>query len=294
MPDLLSYAEVQKLLKDLPAEQKKLADDLIPGRGHRRHRPARAAGPAQGAGLDPRPAGHPGRHRRGRAALQPGHQAWSSRSARAWPASSASRTAPTTAPLPIITLSPRLGGAPSPTPWSAPARRSSWPWPRRGLQEFIRGVRESLRARGALAGEHGGAADQPAIRPYVRSIVERFRGQTVVMSQNEIHPQARLRTIGIGLAPHFASLRRSLSAFSALTMGSQASGGRYLMAFEHCATEAFREVSSLWIPQMRAFARSLGGDAHRRGRSGQESSCSRPGPPSSYQPRHQHEGLGSS
>src|SRR5690606_22222741 len=30
MPDLLSYAEVQKLLKDLPAEQKKLVDDLIP------------------------------------------------------------------------------------------------------------------------------------------------------------------------------------------------------------------------------------------------------------------------
>ena len=30
MADLLSYAEVQKLLKDLPPEQKKLVDDLIP------------------------------------------------------------------------------------------------------------------------------------------------------------------------------------------------------------------------------------------------------------------------
>src|SRR6185312_2250975 len=30
MPDLLSYAEVQKLLKDLPEGQKKLVDDLIP------------------------------------------------------------------------------------------------------------------------------------------------------------------------------------------------------------------------------------------------------------------------
>src|SRR4029077_547695 len=30
MPDLLSYSEVQKLLKELPAEQKKLADELIP------------------------------------------------------------------------------------------------------------------------------------------------------------------------------------------------------------------------------------------------------------------------
>ncbi|HEY0647468.1 flagellar biosynthesis protein FlhA, partial [Phenylobacterium sp.] len=30
MPDLVTYAEVQKLLKDLPAEQKKLSEDLIP------------------------------------------------------------------------------------------------------------------------------------------------------------------------------------------------------------------------------------------------------------------------
>ena len=39
--------------------------------------------------------------------------------------------------------------------------------------------------------------DCPQIRPYVRSIIERFRGQTVVMSQNEIHPKARLRTVGM-------------------------------------------------------------------------------------------------
>jgi len=30
MPDLLSYAEVQKLLRDLPAEHKKLVDDIVP------------------------------------------------------------------------------------------------------------------------------------------------------------------------------------------------------------------------------------------------------------------------
>jgi flagellar biosynthesis protein FlhA len=35
----------------------------------------------------------------------------------------------------------------------------------------------------------------PLVRPYIRSIVERFRGQTVVLSQNEIHPKARLKTI---------------------------------------------------------------------------------------------------
>ena len=37
----------------------------------------------------------------------------------------------------------------------------------------------------------------PVIRPYVRSIIERFRPQTVVMSQNEIHPKARLKTVGV-------------------------------------------------------------------------------------------------
>jgi DNA-binding MurR/RpiR family transcriptional regulator len=36
----------------------------------------------------------------------------------------------------------------------------------------------------------------PLARPYVRQIIERFRGQTVVMSQNEVHPRARLRTVG--------------------------------------------------------------------------------------------------
>ena len=36
----------------------------------------------------------------------------------------------------------------------------------------------------------------PSIRPFVRSVVERFRPATVVLSQNEIHPKARVRTLG--------------------------------------------------------------------------------------------------
>jgi len=36
----------------------------------------------------------------------------------------------------------------------------------------------------------------PAVRPYVRSIIERFRAMTVVISQNEIHPKARIKTLG--------------------------------------------------------------------------------------------------
>jgi flagellar biosynthesis protein FlhA len=63
------------------------------------------------------------------------------------------------------------------------------------LQDFIRVVREAFE-RAALAGESPVLLTGAQIRPYVRSIIERFRGQTVVMSQNEIHPKARLKTVG--------------------------------------------------------------------------------------------------
>ena len=63
------------------------------------------------------------------------------------------------------------------------------------LQDFIRMVREAF-DRAALGGESPVLLTGPQIRPYVRSIIERFRGQTVVMSQNEIHPKARLKTVG--------------------------------------------------------------------------------------------------
>ena len=47
-----------------------------------------------------------------------------------------------------------------------------------------------------MSGENPVLLTGPQTRPYVRSIIERFRGQTVVMSQNEIHPRAKLRTLG--------------------------------------------------------------------------------------------------
>jgi len=63
------------------------------------------------------------------------------------------------------------------------------------LQDFIRLVRETFE-RAALQGESPVLLTSPMVRPYIRSIVERFRGQTVVLSQNEIHPKARLKTLG--------------------------------------------------------------------------------------------------
>ena len=193
MPDLLSYAEVQKLLKDLPAEQKKLADDLIPsvvsaGTVQRvlqallkeRVSIRDLAAILEGIG---EAAPHTTAVRslveqvRARLAKQ---LCWANRS--------------DDGALAIVSLSPDweqafadslIGSGDDKQLAMAPSK----------LQEFIRSVRDTFE-RVALSGESGVLLTSPGIRPYVRSIVERFRGQTVVMSQNEIHPRARLKTVG--------------------------------------------------------------------------------------------------
>ncbi len=63
------------------------------------------------------------------------------------------------------------------------------------LQEFIAAIRELFDTL-ARSGEIPVILTSPAIRPYVRSIVERFHPQTIVMSQNEIHAKAKIRTLG--------------------------------------------------------------------------------------------------
>ena len=63
------------------------------------------------------------------------------------------------------------------------------------LQEFITILRSTY-DRQALAGDAPVLLTSPGIRPFVRSIVERFRPMTVVMSQNEVHPRAKIKTVG--------------------------------------------------------------------------------------------------
>ena len=63
------------------------------------------------------------------------------------------------------------------------------------LQEFIAVVRETFE-RFAMEGEAPVLLTSPGVRPYVRSIIDRFRPMTVVMSQNEIHPKAKIKTVG--------------------------------------------------------------------------------------------------
>ena len=63
------------------------------------------------------------------------------------------------------------------------------------LQKFISSVRQTFE-RFAVMGEVPVLLTSPGIRPYVRSIIERFRPLTVVMSQAEIHPKAKIKTLG--------------------------------------------------------------------------------------------------
>jgi len=63
------------------------------------------------------------------------------------------------------------------------------------LSEFITIVRERFE-QAAREGEAPVLVTSTGVRPFVRNIVERFRAQTPVMSQAEIHPRVRLKTVG--------------------------------------------------------------------------------------------------
>jgi len=193
MAELLSYAEVQKLLNELNGEEKKLVEELIPTvvtvttlqrvlqsllreKVSIRDLPAILEGLAEAA---PHTTSVTTlvEHVRTRLARQ---LCWANRG--------------DDGALPIITLSPDweqafaeslIGPGEDKQLAMAPSR----------LQDFIRNVRDVFE-RAAMAGENPVLLTGPQVRPYVRSIIERFRGQTVVMSQNEVHPKARLRTVG--------------------------------------------------------------------------------------------------
>jgi flagellar biosynthesis protein FlhA len=194
MADLLSYAEVQKLLKELPGEQKKLVDDLVPGvvsvttiqrvlqallreRVSIRDLPQILEGIAEAAGSNPTVALIT-EHVRSRLARQ---------------LCFANKGDDGT--LAIITLSPDWEAAFADALTGTGDEKQLAMAPSH-LQEFIKSVRENFE-RAGQAGDMPVLLTGPVIRPYVRQIVERFRPQTVVMSQNEIHPKARLKTVGV-------------------------------------------------------------------------------------------------
>jgi len=194
MSDLLSYSEVQKLLKDLPAEQKKLVDDLVPSvvTGTTLQRVLQSllkervsirdlGGILEGlAEAAPHTSSITSLVEAVRARLAR-QLCWQNRA--------------DDGALPIISLSGEWEQAFAES-LIGPGEEKQLAMAPSRLQDFIRAVRETFE-RAALAGDAPVLLTSPAVRPYVRSIIERFRGQTVVMSQNEVHPRARLKTVGM-------------------------------------------------------------------------------------------------
>jgi flagellar biosynthesis protein FlhA len=63
------------------------------------------------------------------------------------------------------------------------------------LSEFVTTVRDRFE-EAARIGEMPVLVTSVGSRPFVRSIIERFRRETPVLSQGEIHPRVRLKTVG--------------------------------------------------------------------------------------------------
>jgi flagellar biosynthesis protein FlhA len=193
MPDLLTYAEVQKLIKDLPAEQKKLSEDLIPNvvtattvvRVLQSLLRERVSIRDLGAILEG--IGEAAPHTSSITLLV--EQVRSKLARQLCYAYRGDDGA-----LPIVTLSAEWENAFADALVGAGDEKQLALAPSR-LQDFIRGIRETFE-RASMAGDSPVLLTSPTIRPYVRSIIERFRGQTPVMSQNEVHPRARLKTVG--------------------------------------------------------------------------------------------------
>ena len=192
MAELLSYAETQKLLDELGAEQQKLIGDMIPSQvsvgtvqrvlqnllGERisiRDLPAILEGISEACGHTRNVAAMT-EHVRTRLARQISHGAINDQGF-----------------VPLVTLSPAWEQAFAEALVGEGEERQLAMEPSR-LQEFIAAVRQAFEQQ-AMAGENSALLTSPAIRPYVRSIIERFRPSTAVLSQNEIHPKVRIKTL---------------------------------------------------------------------------------------------------
>jgi flagellar biosynthesis protein FlhA len=193
MSELLSYAETKKLLDDLPPEHKKLVEELIPSqisvtgvqrvlqtllteRVSIRDLPAILEGIAEAVGHT-KNAMLIAEHVRARLARQLCNQHLSPQGF-----------------LPIIAMSPAWEQTFAESLAGQGEERQLAMAPSQ-LQAFIQTVRDRFDDASAN-GDVPVLLTSPLIRPYVRSIIERFRAQTTVMSQNEIHPSVRLRTMG--------------------------------------------------------------------------------------------------
>jgi flagellar biosynthesis protein FlhA len=193
MSDLLSYGETQKLLKDLPKEQGELVKDIVPGqinvsgiqrvlqlllteRISIRDLSTILEGIADALSFSRNPSSIV-EHVRARLARQICAQNTSFNGY-----------------LPLIALSAKWEQAFAESIIGTGDDRSLAMQPSK-LSEFMNAVRNSFE-QAAREGESPVLVTSASARPFVRSLVERFRAQTTVLSQAEIHPRARLKTVG--------------------------------------------------------------------------------------------------
>ena len=193
MSELLSYGEVQKLIKELPKEQSELIKDIVPAqitisgiqrllqillaeRVSIRDLSTILEGIADGLPAT-RNAAMLAEHVRARLARQ----------------LCAQHVTPG-GTLPIIALTAKWEQAFAESIVGQGDDRNLAMQPSK-LTEFINLVRDKFE-QAAREGEAPVLVTSPAIRPFVRGIIERFRAQTSVLAQSEIHPRARLKTVG--------------------------------------------------------------------------------------------------
>ncbi len=192
MSELLSYAETQKLLDELPQGQQKLVSDLIPSaismgavqrvlqnllteRVSIRDLPTILEGVAEAVGYT-RNLTQITEHVRSRLARQISDNNTNSSGFVA-----------------LVTLSPAWEQSFQESIVGQGEERQLAMAPSK-LQDFINQVR-TVFERQAMQGETPALLVSPPIRPFVRSVIERFRPVTVVISQNEIHPKAKIKTV---------------------------------------------------------------------------------------------------
>ncbi|MEC8773532.1 MAG: flagellar biosynthesis protein FlhA [Pseudomonadota bacterium] len=193
MSELLSYSETQKLLDELDGGHQKLIADLVPNQiniggiqrvlqnllGERvsiRDLATILEGVSEACGYT-RNIGQITEHVRARLARQLSDDVVNEKGF-----------------IPLVTLSPEweqsfaesiVGPGDDRQLSMAPSK----------LQQFITAVR-TVFERHAMQGETPVLLVSPGIRPFVRSVIERFRPVTIVMSQNEVHPKAKIKTLG--------------------------------------------------------------------------------------------------
>ncbi len=194
MAELLSFAETQKLLDELGKEQQKLVADLVPQQvslgGLQRllqcllaERVSIRDLPTILEGVQEAAAG-------GQRSLPAMLGVVRTRLARQL--SEAARGP--AGYVPIIALSSDWELAFAESLAGPPEDRQLAMAPSR-LQEFMHRLRDALDAA-ANAGEAPVLVCSGGIRNHVRAIVERFRPATMVLAQQEIHPRARIRSVG--------------------------------------------------------------------------------------------------